>query len=90
MCVPSILSHNQSREAEPEIHRNSSSGHEEGDDLTFSSLADMETSKLLRMRSVDSTNISRVCSRSLSCAKLIRMPKFVPRRPRTMVLSMPE
>ena len=60
MCVSYLT--NQSLEVEREIYRNSSSGHEEGDDQKFSSVADMEISKLSRMRFVDRTCASPICS----------------------------
>ena len=85
-----ILSHDLSLEAKPNARRNSSSGPEEGGDPTLSSLVDMETSELLRTRLVDSTNPSHLRSRSFSYAKPTRIQKFVPRRPRTTVLSMLE
>lgn len=82
--------HNQSLEAEYSIRRNSSSGHEGGDDPTFLSAADMETSELLRVRFVDGKNPPPLCSCLLSCAKPTRMRKFAHHRPRTTATSMPE
>lgn len=85
-----ILSRNQPLEAEYGIHRNSSSGHDEGDDPIFLWAADMETSKLLRLRFVDKTITSLRCSRPLSCVKPTQMRKFGPRLSRTMAMLMPE
>ena len=50
-----ILSRNQLLEVECKIYRNSLSGLGEGGDPMFSSVADTETSKLLRMRFVSET-----------------------------------
>ena len=85
-----ILSHDLSLETEPNAPRNLSSGLEEGDGPTLSSLVDMETSELLRTRFVNKTNASRIRSLSFSSAKPTQMLKFAPRRPRTTALLMPE
>jgi len=53
-----ISSRDQSLESKRDINRSSSSGREGGGDPMFSSVADTETSRLLRMRFVDETHAS--------------------------------